>query len=83
MTKEKKIFVVCLLILFGAAMFCYGAFFNSENIFAPKDDEKVELSKSEPSLIKLASVGGLRLVGIGRIEQTFAEGEKPPSTCPT
>jgi hypothetical protein len=83
MTKEKKIFVVCLLILLGAAMFCYGAFFNSANIFAPKDDEKVELSKSEPSLIKLASVGGVRRDEFGRIEQTFAEGEKPPSTCPT
>ena len=83
MTKEKKIFVVCLLILLGAAMFCYGAFFNSTNVFALKDDEKVELSKPETSLIKLASVGGVIRDESGRIEQTFAEGEKPPETCPT
>jgi len=83
MTKEKKIFVVCLLILFGAAMFCYGAFFNSAKVLAPSDDKKVELSKPETSLIKLASVGGVRRDEFGRIEQTFAEGEKPPETCPT
>jgi hypothetical protein len=83
MTKEKKIFVVCLLILLGAAMFCYGAFIHSANVIAPSDDEKVELSKSETSLIKLASVGGVRRDEFGRIEQTFAEGEKPPATCPT
>ena len=83
MTKEKKIFVVCLLVLLGAAMFCYGAFFHSANIIAPKDDEKVELTKPETSLIKLAAVGGVKRDEAGRIEQTFAEGEKPPSTCPT
>jgi hypothetical protein len=83
MTKEKKIFVVCLLILFGAAMFCYGAFIHSATVIAPSDDEKVELSKPETSLIKLASVGGVRRDEFGRIEQTFAEGEKPPETCPT
>ena len=83
MNKHIKIIVISLFILLGISLLCYGAFFHHVNISAMQDDKETELYKSEPELINLASIGGMKRDESGKINQTFAVGAKPPSTCPT
>jgi hypothetical protein len=83
MRTQVKTIVVSLFILLGAVMFCYGAFFNSRVISIPDKQKSIEKVKSEPALIQLASIGGIKLDEMGNINQLFGEGEKPPKKCAT
>lgn len=84
MKQQVKIFVVSLFILIGASLFCYGTIFHSRVISIPDNDKKItESIKSEPALINLASIGGIQRDASGKINQLFAEGEKPPKGCAT
>ena len=83
MRTQVKTIVVSFFILLGVSMFCYGAFFNSRVISIPDKQKSIEKVKSEPALIQLASIGGIKLDEMGNINQLFAEGEKPPKKCAT
>jgi hypothetical protein len=83
MRTQVKIIVVSLFILLGVSMFFYGAFFHSRVISIPDKQKSIEKVKSEPALIQLASIGGIKLDEMGNINQLFAEGEKPPKKCAT
>ena len=83
MKIQVKIIVVGLFVLLGTALLCYGAFFHTATISVPDKEETKELIKSEPALIKLASIGGLKRDESGNIKQTFGDQEKPPKACPT
>ena len=80
LTKKTKITLFCLLILLGAALLTYGAFFHSKNVSAQQDDSTV-FAKSEPNLIKEVSVGGVKRDDSGKIKQTYT-GESPKA-CST
>jgi len=81
LTKKTKIIIFCLLILLGAALLTYGAFFHSTNVLPQQEDGSAAFAKSEPALIKEASVGGVKRDKSGKIKQTYT-GEAP-KTCPT
>ncbi len=79
--KKTKIIIFCLLILLGVIVFTYGAFFHSVDITTQTDGGSVTVSKSEPALVKEASVGGMARDESGQVKQTYT-GE-PPKACPT
>ena len=81
LTRNKKIIVFFILFLLGAVLITYGAVFHSRNILPQKDDGSPAFAKSEPALIKDASVGGLTRDESGKIKQTYTG--KPPKACPT
>jgi hypothetical protein len=81
--KNTKILVFGLLVLLGAALLGYGAFFHSTTVSAQQDGQPVLLAKSETALIKDASVSGVKRDESGKIKQTYEVGEKPPETCST
>jgi len=81
--KNTKILIFGLLLLLGAALLGYGAFFHSTNISARQGGEAVLLAKSETALIKEASVSGVKRDESGKIKQTYEIGEKAPETCST
>ncbi|MBN2590425.1 MAG: hypothetical protein JXA96_11230 [Sedimentisphaerales bacterium] len=83
MKKHIKTIFVCLFILLGIALLCYGSLFHSTDILAQEDNIEIVMAKNERELIKLASIGGLMRDESGWINQTFAVGEKPPETCAT
>jgi hypothetical protein len=79
--NKAKIIILCLLILLGAALLAYGALFHSTDVLPQHDDGSAILAKSEPALIKEASIGGVMRDKSGKIKQTYT-GE-PPEDCPT
>jgi len=79
--RNTKIFVFSILFLLGAVLITYGAVFHSTNVLPQKDDGSPAFAKSEPALIKDASVGGLIRDESGKIKQTYTG--KPPKVCPT
>jgi hypothetical protein len=81
MTKNTKIVIFGLLVLLGAALLTYGAFFHSTDVSAQQQDDPTIVAKSEPALIKEASVGGVTLDNSGKIKQTYTG--KPPEECST
>ncbi|MEK7996266.1 MAG: hypothetical protein AAB403_20895 [Planctomycetota bacterium] len=81
MTKMRKIIVLSVLVLLGAALLAYGAFFHSTAVLPQKDGVPAVLAKSEPALIKEASVGGVTRDESGKIRQTYTG--KAPKACPT
>jgi hypothetical protein len=81
MTKKTTIIIFCLLILLGAALLAYGAFFHSTNVLPQQGGESAAFAKSEPALMKEASVGGVTRDESGRIKQTYTG--KAPAACPT
>ncbi|MBN2593607.1 MAG: hypothetical protein JXA81_08890 [Sedimentisphaerales bacterium] len=81
--KNTKILIFGLLVLLGAALLTYGAFFHSTNVSAQQDGQPVLLAKSESALIKDASVSGVKRDETGKIKQTYEIGEKAPETCST
>jgi hypothetical protein len=83
MTKLVKIIIVTLFILLGVTLLSYGAFYHSTEITTPVKGGTVTIFKSEPALVKDASVGGLARDESGQIKQTYSEDEKPPETCST
>ncbi len=80
-TKNTKIFIFGLLVLLGAALLTYGAFFHSTKVSPQQQDDPTIVVKSEPALIKEASVGGVTLDDSGKIKQTYTG--KPPEECST
>jgi len=81
LTRKTKIILFCLLILFGVALFTYGAFFHSTEITTRVEGGSVSITKSEPALVKEASVGGVARDKSGKVKQTYT-GEAPKA-CPT
>jgi hypothetical protein len=81
MTNKTRIIVFCLLILLGTVLLGYGAFVHSADVWPQKDGASPAVAKSEPALIKEASVGGLTLHESGRIKQTYTGAA--PKECAT
>jgi hypothetical protein len=81
MTDKAKITIFCLLILLGGVLLTYGAFFHSTDVLPQQDDGSAIPAKSEPALIKEASIGGVTRDKSGKIKQTYTG--KPPEDCPT
>ena len=81
--KTIKIVVVSFFILLGVALLSYGAFLHSTDITVQAQDHTLTVTKSEPALVKDASVGGVTRDKSGKIKQTYDKGEKPPETCST
>jgi hypothetical protein len=81
--NNTKIFIFGLLVLLGAALLAYGAFFHSTNVSAKQDGQPVLLAKSESALIKDASVSGVKRDESGKIKQTYEIGQNAPKACST
>ena len=79
--KNTKILIFGLLVLLGAALLAYGAFFHSTNVSPQQGDDTTAIAKSEPALIKEASIGGVTLDESGKIKQTYTG--KAPKACAT
>jgi hypothetical protein len=79
--KNTKILIFGLLILLGAALLTYGALFHSANVSPQQGDDTAAIAKSEPALIKEASIGGVTLDESGTIKQTYTG--KAPEACAT
>jgi hypothetical protein len=80
-TKNTNILIFGLLVLLGATFLTYGAFFHLTNVSAQQQDDPTIVAKSEPALIKEASVGGVTLDESGKIKQTYTG--KAPEECST
>jgi hypothetical protein len=61
----------------------YGVFFHSTTVSAEQDGKPVIVAKSESTLIKDASVSGVKRDETGKIKQTYEIGEKAPEACST
>lgn len=81
MKRNNKIIVFFLLILLGAVLIAYGAVFHSQNVLPQNEDGSPAVAKSEPALIKDASVGGLTRDESGKIKQTYTG--QSPKACAT
>ena len=81
MTKKTKIIAFCVLVVLGTALLAYGVLFHSTNVLPQQGDESAAIAKSEPALIKEASVGGVTRDESGKIKQTYTG--KAPAACPT
>ncbi|UCF14804.1 MAG: hypothetical protein JSW59_15445 [Phycisphaerales bacterium] len=81
MNRKTKIIVFCVLIFLGVVMLGYGAFVHSADVWPQKEDGSPAVAKSEPALIKEASVGGVRLDESGKIKQTYTG--VAPKECAT
>jgi len=81
LTKKTKIILFSLLILLGAVVLTYGVFFHSIKVTTKVEGGSVTITKSEPALVKDASVGGVARDKSGNVKQTYT-GEAPKA-CPT
>ncbi|MHC4508773.1 MAG: hypothetical protein ACYTAO_07420 [Planctomycetota bacterium] len=81
MTKKTKIVVLGVLVVLGAVLITYGAVFHSTSVLPQNDDGSPAVAKSEPALIKEASVGGVTRDASGKIKQTYTG--QAPEECPT
>ena len=81
MNRNTKILIFGLLVLLGTALLAYGAFFHSTNVSPQQQDDPTIVAKSEPALIKEASVGGVTRDESGKIKQTYTG--KAPEACAT
>ena len=81
LTKKTKVIIFGLLILLGVALLTYGAFFHSIQITTSVEGGSVSITRSEPALVKEASVGGVARDKSGEVKQTYT-GEAPEE-CPT
>jgi hypothetical protein len=57
--------------------------FHSTTVSAQQEGKPTMVVKSEPALIKDASVSGVKRDETGKIKQTYEVGEKAPATCST
>ena len=83
MERKTNVIIFCLLILLGGGLLFYGVFFHSATVSAQRDGEPVMVAKSESTLIKDASVSGVKRDEAGKIKQTYEVGEKAPEACST
>jgi hypothetical protein len=80
-TNKTKIVIFCLLILLGVVLLAYGVFFHSTDVLPQQDDGSPVFARSEPALIKEASIGGVTRDTSGKIKQTYTG--KAPEACAT
>ena len=80
-TKNTTILIFGLLVLLGAALLAYGALFHPTNVSPQQGDDTTAIAKSEPALIKEASIGGVTRDESGKIKQTYTG--KAPEACAT
>ena len=78
---NTRILIFGLLVLFGAALLAYGALLHSEQVLPQQGDDSTAVAKSEPALIKEASIGGVTRDVSGKIKQTYTG--KAPEACST
>ena len=78
--RIRRIIVSVSLFLAGVCMLAYGALLHS-TLVLPEKGDGAEMVKSEPSLVKEASIGGLKLDGMGGIRLTYTG--LPPKDCAT
>jgi len=81
MNAKTKIIVFGVLVLLGAALLAYGAFFHPTNVLPQQGGDSGAVAKSEPALMKEASVGGVTRDESGKIKQTYTG--QAPKACPT
>jgi len=81
MTDKTRIIVFCVLVLLGIVLLGYGAFVHSADVLPQKEDGSPAVARSEPALIKEASVGGVRRDESGKIKQTYTGAA--PKECAT
>jgi len=81
MNRTTKIIVFCVLVLLGAVMLGYGVFVHSAAVWPKEEDGASATVKSEPVLVKEASVGGMALDESGKIKQTYTGAA--PKECAT
>jgi hypothetical protein len=81
MNAKTKIIVFGVLVVLGAALLAYGAFFHSTNVLPQQGGVSAAIAKSEPALMKEASVGGVTRDESGKIKQTYTG--QAPKACPT
>lgn len=81
MTNKTKLVIFCLLILAGTVLLGYGAFVHSADVLPQHEDGSPVMAKSEPALIKEASIGGLTRDESGKIKKTYTG--KAPEECAT
>jgi Na+-transporting methylmalonyl-CoA/oxaloacetate decarboxylase gamma subunit len=81
MDRKTKIIVFCVLTLLGVVMLGYGAFVNSVAVWPQKEEGASATVKSEPALVKEASVGGVTLDESRKIKQTYTGAA--PKECAT
>ncbi len=80
---NTKIVIFGVFVLLGIALLVYGALFHSTTVSAQQEGKPVLLAKSEPALMKDASVSGVKRDESGKIKQTYEVGEKAPEACST
>ncbi|KPK39132.1 MAG: hypothetical protein AMJ65_11975 [Phycisphaerae bacterium SG8_4] len=80
-TNNTKIIIFCVLILLGMVLLGYGAFVHSADVLPQQQDGSAIVAKSEPALIKEASVGGVTRDESGKIKQTYTGAA--PKECAT
>ena len=83
MNGKIKVVFLAVLILLGMGLLLYGVLFHSTTVSAQQDGQTTMVAKSEPALIKDASVSGVKRDETGKIKQTYEIGGKPPETCST
>lgn len=81
MNAKTKIIVFGVLVLLGVALLAYGVFSHPTNVLPQQGGDSDAIVKSEPALMKDASVGGVTRDDSGKIKQTYT-GEAP-AACPT
>ncbi len=81
MNAKTKMIVFGVLVLLGAALLAYGAFLHSTNVLPQQGGVSAAVAKSEPALMKEASVGGVTRDESGKIKQTYTG--QAPKVCPT
>ncbi len=81
--RTRRIIVFAAVALFGGAMLVYGLTLNGKDVAAKSEDVTTVARKSEPELIKDASVGALERDEQGQLKQSYGIGEAPPEACPT
>ncbi len=79
-TNKTRIIVFGLLVLLGVVLLGYGAFVHSADVLPEKEDGP-PVTKSEPLLVKEASIGGVERDDAGNIRLTYTGA--PPKACPT
>ena len=80
-TENRKIIIFWLLIVLGIVLLGYGAFVHSADVLPQNEDGSPVTTKSEPALIKEASVGGVTRDESGKIKQTYTGAA--PKECAT
>ncbi len=80
MKRIKRIILSVTLLLAGLTLLAYGAAFHP-SIVLPEKEDTPAMAKSEPALVKEASIGGLKLDGLGNIRLTYTG--TPPKDCAT